>query len=284
MLSLAGNRYTPPASRPPRSMSYDLFETESGNAVVIALDHGLGMGALEGFEDAGATLDAVLAGDPDGVLVGPHFARRYAERFDESDADLLVTGDVVTFSTRPGHDEGMDIWTQPFDVDELLELDPVGVKVVLVFGREDRDLFQRNIEAVADLAEKLRGTGVPLIVEPVQWGKRVPDALATDPDYAADACRMAWEIGADILKAPYTGDPDSFADLVEASPVPVTILGGPASGSTRAMLGDVASAVDCGARGPIIGRSVWQTPDPEPVVEALNGVVHEGKSVDKVWD
>jgi len=45
-------------------MDYDLFDTESGNAVVIALDHGLGMGALEGFEDAGATLDAVLAGDP----------------------------------------------------------------------------------------------------------------------------------------------------------------------------------------------------------------------------
>jgi len=105
-------------------MDYDLFDTESGNAVVIALDHGLGMGALEGFEDAGATLDAVLAGDPDGVLVGPHFARRYADRFDASDADLLVTADVATFSTRPGHDEAMDIWTQPFDVDSLLELDP----------------------------------------------------------------------------------------------------------------------------------------------------------------
>ena len=265
-------------------MGYDLFETDSGNAVVIALDHGLGMGALEGFEDAGATLDAVLAGDPDGVLVGPHFARRFSDRFDESDADLLVTADVVTFSTRAGEDEGMDIWTQPFGVDELLELDPVGVKVVLVFGREDRRLFERNVEAVADLAERLRGTGVPLIVEPVQWGSRVPDALATDPEYAADACRMAWEVGADILKAPYTGEPDSFADLVERSPVPVTVLGGPASGSTRAMLGDVASAVDCGARGPIIGRSVWQTDDPQSVVEALGDVVRDGKSADEVWD
>jgi DhnA family fructose-bisphosphate aldolase class Ia len=265
-------------------MDYDLFDTESGNAVVIALDHGLGMGALEGFEDAGATLDAVLAGDPDGVLVGPHFARRYADRFDASDADLLVTADVATFSTRPGHDEAMDIWTQPFDVDSLLELDPVGVKTVLVFGREDRELFQENIEAVADLAEKLRGTGVPLIVEPVGWGSRVPEPLETDPAYVADACRIAWEVGADILKAPYTGEPDSYADLVDASPVPVTVLGGPASGSTRAMLGDIEEAVGCGARGPVIGRSVWQTEDPQAVVAALNGIVHEGRSVDDVWE
>lgn len=265
-------------------MTYDLFETESGNAVVVALDHGLGMGAVEGFEDAGATLDAVLAGDPDGVLVGPHFARRFSDRLDESDADALVTADVVTFSTRPGHDEAMDIWTQPFDVDTLLGLDPVGVKVVLVFGREDRQLFQQNVDAIAELAEELRGTGVPLVVEPVGWGSRVPESLETDPEYVADACRMAWEFGADILKAPYTGEPDSYADLVDASPVPLTVLGGPASGSTRAMLGDIEAAVGCGARGPVIGRSVWQTEDTQAVVEALNGIVHDGATVADVWD
>ncbi len=263
-------------------VTYDLFDTDSGNAVVVALDHGLGMGAIEGFEDPEETLDAVLSGEPDGVLVGPHFARHYEERL--RDVDVLVTADVVTFSTRPGRDEGADVWTQSFDVDELLAADPVGVKVVLVFGREDERLFERNLEAVARLSRELRGTGVPLIVEPVQWGSRVPDELATDHDYAANACRIAWESGADVLKAPYTGDPDAFADLVDNSPVPVAVLGGPASGSTRAMLGDVAEAVAAGARGPIIGRSVWQTDDPAATTAALREIVHEGADVDAVWD
>lgn len=265
-------------------MSYDLFDTDSGNAVVIALDHGLGMGAVEGFEDPDATLEAVLSGDPDGVLVGPAFARHYGDRIEDADVETLVTADVVTFSTRPGHDEGMDIWTQSFDVEELLALDPVGVKAVLVFGRDDRRLFERNIEAIGDLAAQLRGTGVPLIVEPVQWGRRVPDDLATDHDYVADACRIAWEVGADVLKAPYTGDPGRYADLVEHSPVPVTVLGGPASGSTEAMLGDIREAVDAGARGPVIGRSVWQTDDPAAVTRALGEIVHEGASVDAAWE
>jgi len=264
-------------------MSYDLFETESSNAVVVALDHGLGMGAVEGFSDPEATLDAVLAGDPDGVLVGSAFARHYGDRIDDAGVETLVTADVVTFSTRPGHDEGMDIWTRPFDVEELLAHDPVGVKAVLVFGRDDRRLFERNIDAIGRLATELRGTGVPLIVEPVQWGSRVPDDLATDHDYVEDACRIAWEIGADVLKAPYSGEPERYADLVDNSPVPVTVLGGPASGSTAAMLRDVREAVDAGARGPVIGRSVWQSDDPAAVTRALGEIVHEGASVDDAW-
>ncbi|PSP95772.1 fructose-1,6-bisphosphate aldolase [Halobacteriales archaeon QS_4_62_28] len=265
-------------------MRYDLFDTESGNAVVIALDHGLGMGAVEGFEDPAATLDAVLAGEPDGVLVGPAFARHYGERIDSAAVETLVTADVVTFSTRPGHDEGMDIWTRPFDVDELLAVDPVGVKAVLVFGRDDRRLFERNIEAIGRLGRELRGTGVPLIVEPVQWGPRVPEQFETDHRSVEHACRLAWEYGADILKAPYTGDQDAYTDLVEHSPVPVTILGGPASGSTRAMLGDIRDAVDAGAHGPVIGRSVWQADDPAAVTRALGDIVHEGASVNEVWE
>jgi len=50
------------------------------------------------------------------------------------------------------------------------------------------------------------------------------------------------------------------------------------------MLGDIEEAVGCGARGPVIGRSVWQTEDPQAVVAALNGIVHEGRSVDDVWE
>lgn len=263
-------------------MSYDLLDTDSGNAVYVALDHGLASGAIDGFEDPTAVLDDVLAADPDGLLVGPHFARRYRDRL--ADTELVVTGDVVTFSTRPGEDEAADVWTDAFDVDLLLDVDPVGVKVVLVFGREDRAVFRRNIEAVARLAEELRGTGVPLVVEPVMWGSRVPSAAETDPDLVANALRMGWEYGADVLKAPYTGDEARFADIVSNAPVPVMMLGGPKTGGTRGTLESVSEAMGAGARGLMMGRSVWQSDDVTRTVEALNRIVHDGASVADVWD
>lgn len=261
----------------------DLTDTGSGK-VVVALDHGLSMGAVEGFTDPEATLRDVLEADPDGVLIGPHFARRFSDVLDDYDVDIVVTGDVVTNSTGPGYDDGVDLWDPSFDTDLLLDLDPAGVKIVLVFGREDKETFRRNLGHVAALAEELRGTGVPLVVEPVMWGTRINDRFETDPEYVARACRMAWEYGADVLKAPYTGDRETFEPIVEHAPVPVMILGGPASGTTRAMLSDVSGAMDAGAQGVMIGRSIWKSEDTGATISALNRIVHDGASVDDVWD
>lgn len=262
----------------------ELLDTASGNAVVVALDHGLSLGAVEGFTDPEATLRDVLSADPDGVLVGPHFARRFSETLNGHDVDVIVTGDIVTDSTRPGYDDRTEVWEPAFDADLLLDLDPAGVKVVLVFGRDDKETFRRNVAHVPALAEELRGTDIPLVVEPVMWGTRIDGRFETDPEYVSRACRMAWEYGADVLKAPYTGDPETFGPIVDHAPVPAMILGGPASGTTRAMLADVAGAMNAGARGVMIGRSVWKSEDTCETVSALNRIVHDGASVAEVWD
>lgn len=250
----------------------DLFDTASGRAVVIAMDHGLALGAPDGFVDPQETLDAVIDGGPDGLLVGPHFARRFSDTLRDADVDLVLTADIVTFSTVPGEQAGEDLWTEAFSPELLERLDPAAVKVVLVFGREDRDIFLRNIRTVARLAEEL---DVPLAVEPVMWGSRVPDGDKTDPALVAHACRQAWEYGADILKAPYTGDHDSFARIVETAPVPVMVLGGASHGTAQDLLEEVSTCMDAGARGTMIGRRAWQRDDPAAVVDALTRVVHE---------
>lgn len=262
---------------------YDLLDTESGNAVVVALDHGIGTGAVEQFEDPEATLATVLEGGPDGVLVGPYFAERFDDVLSRSDADTLVTADFVSPSSHPGETVGPWVQQRAFSVERLLECDPVGVKSILVFGRDDTRAMERNVEYVTDLAEELRGTGVPNVVETVMWGDGVPARFETDSTYVANACRIGWELGADVLKAPYTGDVESYREIVENSPVPILILGGPSSGSVRTLLEDVAGAMEAGARGIVIGRSIWQTSDPTAVIEALDAIVHHGADVDDVW-
>ncbi|WP_135305637.1 class I fructose-bisphosphate aldolase [Haloarcula amylovorans] len=261
-----------------------LLDTPSGNSVVVALDHGLSLGAPDGFRSPPETLDKVLSGGADAVLVGPHFARQYQDQIAEAGADVVLTADVVTWSTNPGREHDKDLWTPAFDPELLKDIDPLGVKTVLVFGRDDQEVFTENIRYVAELAEDLRGTGIPLIVEPVMWGQRIPDSLETDPEYIADGLRMGWEFGADILKAPYTGSQESFEPIVSNSPVPVMILGGPASGETREMLKSVEEAIASGARGLMIGRTIWKSEDPTRTVEALTQIVHEGATVEEVWD
>lgn len=264
--------------------TWDLLDTPSEKSVVVALDHGINMGAVEQFEDPEATLEAVLAGRPNGVLVGPYFAERYADRFAETDTDVLVTADFVSPSSQPGEDVGPWIQQRAFSTEHLCEIDPVGVKSVLAFGRQDRRSFERNVEYITDLADELRGTDIPHIVETVMWGKEIPSRFETDPEYVANAARIGWELGADILKLPYTGDVESFEPIVHNAPVPVMILGGPSSGSVRALLDDVDGAMAAGADGLIVGRSIWQTEDPTAVVSSLMDVVHETASVEEAWN
>ncbi|MFC6976903.1 hypothetical protein ACFQL1_22835 [Halomicroarcula sp. GCM10025709] len=138
----------------------------------------------------------------------------------------MLAPDVLTFSTLPAQDDGDDMWTGAYSAEFLRAAEPSGVKVVLNFGRENRERHRANIEYIVHLYEELRETEIPLIVEPVLWGSRVPEGLASDPDSIADAARIGWELGADILKLPYPGEQAAFADIVDRTPVPTMILGG----------------------------------------------------------
>jgi len=122
------------------------------------------------------------------------------------------------------------------------------------------------------------------MIEAVVMGNRIPKEQERDPEIIADACRIAVELGADIIKAPYTGDKDSFALLIERLKVPFIILGGPKVSGIKGVLQIVKDIVDAGARGPCFGRNVWGHPEVHSMVHALLDIVHKGASVEEVLD
>jgi DhnA family fructose-bisphosphate aldolase class Ia len=85
---------------------------------------------------------------------------------------------------------------------------------------------------------------------------------------------MAAELGADVIKTEYTGDPDTFASVVECCPVPVLTLGGPKSGSEGEVLEMTRGAIKAGARGVVYGRNIWQADNPARISASIREVVH----------
>ena len=51
--------------------------------------------------------------------------------------------------------------------------------------------------------------------------------------------------------------------------------------SDKEMLEMVKDAMDCGAKGIVFGRNVWQHKDPARILQALAAIVHEGSTVQK---
>jgi class I fructose-bisphosphate aldolase len=102
-----------------------------------------------------------------------------------------------------------------------------------------------------------------------------------DPKVVAHCARLGAELGADIVKVPYTGSPETFASVVEGCPVPVVIAGGPKMKTEREVLEMVYGALQAGAKGLSIGRNVFQAKNRVQMVKALYKLVHENASVEE---
>ncbi len=249
--------------------------TPDGRAVIVAMDHGIGGGAVPGLERPMSTLRTVLDGKPDGVLLSPGLAQHGAAALSEYRVALWVTLDHYGTSTIPGGDDGLELHTVIASPARARDLGAAGVKTLLVFGYGDPAAYLANLRAAGTLIEDAHRLGLPVMVEAVLWGSRVPADRRDDWVLVANACRIASELGADVIKT--TMPREHLKDIAEALPVPVLILGGPHRHDRGPFLDRVTRAIAEGARGIVAGRMVWQSADPADMVRGLRAAVHGGR-------
>jgi DhnA family fructose-bisphosphate aldolase class Ia len=97
--------------------------------------------------------------------------------------------------------------------------------------------------------------------------------------YVKHAARVGAELGADIVKVPYTGSVESFKEVTTGCPVPVVIAGGAKMDSDEDIFKMAEGALKAGAGGVSIGRNAFQHKNAEKMVAALCKMVHEGANV-----
>ena len=101
------------------------------------------------------------------------------------------------------------------------------------------------------------------------------------PEDIAWAVRCAVEVGVDVVKTPYCGDVQAYAQIVADCPVPLVAAGGPKADTLQAALEMASQVVRSGARGATIGRNIWGFEQIEAAVHAFKAVIHEGYSPDE---
>ncbi len=249
-----------------------LFNKSTGNSVCIAVDHGGIAGPMEGINDPAELVRQCVAGGADCILTTRGFARAAADAWDRQTSLLLrLTGGFTVLGGR--FEEEMISSPQA-----AVEYGAAGAAVTVKFGHEREGEFTRNASLAADECARL---GLPLMIEAMAKGK---DLSSTDPKGVKLASRAAMEIGADIVKTYYTGDPDSFREVVEGCSVPILILGGPKSDSDEEVISNVYYAMQAGARGIAMGRNIWQRANAQTMIEAMAGLVHKQWSIQRAMD
>lgn len=120
------------------------------------------------------------------------------------------------------------------------------------------------------------------MVEPVFWTSHTSKEKKTSANLIGHAARIALELGADVLKIPYTGNILEFKELLNNLQVPVFVLGGAKMDSIEDILKIAKESIEAGAKGIVFGRNVWQNSKMESLINALKEIVHENASVDEV--
>jgi DhnA family fructose-bisphosphate aldolase class Ia len=243
-------------------------------ALVIAMDHARTLGVTPGLENPGAVLDAVIAAGADGVMTTYGVIKHYRDK---------LIGRVPTYLRLDGgptryREDWLRYseWSLLHTVEDARRL---GVDGVCVMGFMGGPVEMRTYEIVARVVGDCRADGLPVMVEalPCLGVERIPDPLAAEP--MASASRVAFELGADIVKTYYTGSPESFRQVVQNCPVPVLIAGGVKMDTLEAALKVVHGSVKGGGKGVVFGRNIWQSPNVAGTVAALRAIIHDGASV-----
>jgi len=260
-----------------------IIDPDDGRAVVVAADHGFMLGPIRGVVDLEKTLERVVKGRPDAILVSPGQAMRLNHFFRRKDSPALLVRADWTNAFRD------KTYTLPArrikrvavaNAKEAIALGASGIVTYFFIGQSDEEAEARDFELMTFFARECRELGLPLIVEALPMGERVTGANFADLDAAG--MRIAAETGADALKVLYTGDTDSFERAVRAAGIPILVLGGAKAKTVRDSLEIAKEAIDAGAVGVVYGRQVVQAEDPSEFVGAVRALVHEGKSIGEV--
>ncbi|MEW5948528.1 MAG: 2-amino-3,7-dideoxy-D-threo-hept-6-ulosonate synthase [Thermodesulfobacteriota bacterium] len=250
-----------------------IFNRNTKKTVIVPMDHGVTVGPIDGLIDMKKTVNAVASGGANAIVVHKGIVRA-GHRGGGKDVGLIIhLSGSTTISPYP------NAKTMICSVEEAIKIGADAVSIQVNVGNGNDSEMLRDLGQTARIASEW---GIPLLAMMYPRGEKIKNEY--DPEIIRHVARLGAELGADIVKCSYTGDPESFRRVVEGCPVPVVIAGGPKMSSDRELLTMVRDAIDAGAAGLSIGRNIFQHKNPQHMTATLSRMVHRRYSVEEALE
>jgi len=257
-----------------------IIHPKLNRTLIVAMDHGLMMGTIPGLVDFRETFRQVRAGGASAVILTPGLIRACQDLLSGRDSPSLVFRLDWTNLLRKTLPPKNGYETHIATPEEAISYGADAAITYLFVGYNRDEAEVRNIENVARAVMQCHRLGLPLIIEPMARGGRVQQDKY-NPEYVRLHVRMAAELGADLIKTDYTGDPDTFHQAIKGCPTPVVIAGGPKLKTEEDALRMASEALEAGAIGVVYGRNVIQAKNPQKMTRALRALILEGTTLEE---
>lgn len=238
----------------------------NGRAVMLAVDHGYFLGPTESLEAPHKTIRPLLK-YCDSLMLTRGVLRTSVDANFPIPVVLRVSGGSSII--------GEDLSNEKIitSVKEAIRLNASALAMSIFVGAK----YEHNsLVSLGNLVNEAIEYGVPVLAV-TAVGKELEKR---DARYLSLSCRIAAEFGAHIVKTYYC---ENFEKVVNTCPVPVIIAGGPKL-EERAALELTYNAIQSGAAGVDMGRNIWQSKYPVPMIRAVRAIVHGNSNVEQAYD
>jgi len=208
-----------------------------------------------------------VAGGADAVLAGYGIAIRFEQALAPVGLILRIDGGGTSIGNLAPAGSF-------YSVADALRVGADAVAVSAFPGTPQEEMSLRSLAATITDAHRW---GMPVL------GEMQPGGFDAGPEFhtaekVAITARVAAELGADWLKLPYA---EGYRRVVQASFVPVVMLGGVKSNDPRVLFTTIHDAIQAGAAGVAMGRNIFQAENPAAMTRAVAAIIHEGASVEE---
>ncbi len=258
-----------------------IFSHSSGRIVIVPLDDSLLAGPSNGLENLKVKTEKIIAGAPNAIIGFQGLLRNFASSIGGMPSILNITAST----TKSIHTRKVLVGS----VELALRL---GAEAVAVHVNISSKYESEMLKILGEISLECERFGMPLlgIMYPRKENEDYTDNNYYDlkkndvkkyTELVAHAARVGVELGSDIIKTQYTGDPESFKLVVDAcNPIPIIIAGGSPISITE-MLRNAEGVVKAGGAGISYGRNIFTRQNPVPYIEAVKEIIHNNKSVEE---
>jgi class I fructose-bisphosphate aldolase len=254
-----------------------------GRCFDVAVDHGFfGEGSfLRGIEDMVRTVATLVEAGPDAIQLSPGQASLLQGVPGPGKPALVLRTDVANLYGGPPPSR---LFSQVVEavVERAIVLDAACVVVNLFLLPGEPELHEQCVRNVSALRGACDQVAMPLMVEPLVM--RPGDrgyGVDGDVEKIVPLVRQAAELGADVIKADPTDDPEDYPRVVQAAGARRVLVRGGGRVSDVEILQRTEAIMRQGAAGIVYGRNVVQHDNPGAMTRALMAIVHDGVSADE---
>lgn len=261
----------------------------NGRCLDVAIDHGVcnEPSFMNGLEHMAGVVEMLVDAGPDAIQMNYGQSDLLQTRAGKSKPALVQRIDMGNPYNKERHRIMWAVLQNTQDpVLPAVQMDAACVVVNLFMLPDEPDLFRQCVENISRVRQDCEKYGMPLMIEPLVMQPNSAQGgylVDGDTEKVVTLVRLAREMGADIIKADPTDDPNDFHKVIEAARCPVLVRGG-GKEDLKAVFDKSYALMQQGAHGMVYGRNVYQHANARAVVAGLMAMIHRDATGDDAWD